>query len=455
MTNKAPTRAGTALTRLRPPEGESGPDKERPFDRRISPRAELKFPVHLDVPSVGAAIDSKVLNISNSGMFIAMDEPAPIGSRLDVEVSLEGGQMLLHATVEVARQRTREKPRGVGVRFLDVSFEAQALIDHMIQDHNLFGHYRIEAVIGSGGMADVYRARCLGGPNADRTVAIKRIRDDLVHDPTMVDLFLREAEIGKSLQHPHVAKLFEAGSVGKAFYIAMEYVRGVDLEGLLAACVAQKIEMPVDFACYVAHVVADALHFVHSARDSDGKAYGIVHRDVAPSNIFISDLGEIKLGDFGVAFAASAPSSDNAIVGKTHYMAPEQTRGGRVTPAVDVFALGAVLYELLTLRRAFPGTKESTVWRKIRSGDVHPPSTYRPQISPKLDALVMRALSPRLANGREALVNRVRGKRFPPRFASAEEMAQQLQAHYDPAIGDQLAIAAVVRGLLRHRKDPA
>jgi serine/threonine protein kinase len=159
----------------------------------------------------------------------------------------------------------------------------------------------------------------------------------------------------------------------------------------------------------------------------------VVHCDLSPSNVFISRLGEIKLGDFGVARTAAAgdPSRGQAAFGKVRYLAPEQLRGTGVTPRTDLFALGAVFFELLTNEPAFPGVDMNDVGQRVLRGEVRPPSQLRPEVSPALDALVLSALSSDPA-------------RRPP---SASAFGKVLAARYDPAIGTPLAIAAVVRGL--------
>jgi serine/threonine protein kinase len=209
----------------------------------------------------------------------------------------------------------------------------------------------------------------------------------------------------------------------------MEYVDGCDLGRALGVCAARNIRLPLDFALYVAHTVGEALRYAHAARGEDGRPLGIVHCDVSPSNVFLSRAGEVKLGDFGVARAAGE-GRGQAVFGKVRYLAPEQLRGEPVGPRTDAFALGAVLHELLTGGPAFPGTDAGLVRQRILSGARRPPSADRPEVSPEVDAIVLRALS------------------LDERYPDAGQLASDLAHRYDPATGNPLAIAALVRGLL-------
>ncbi|BDG04813.1 serine/threonine-protein kinase [Anaeromyxobacter oryzae] len=296
--------------------------------------------------------------------------------------------------------------------------------------------YSIEALVGTGGMAEVYRAVAVAGPEAGRTVAVKRLRPELARDASYVALFAQEAEITRRLRHPGIVEVLETGVAAGTPFIVMEYVDGRNLKQILAQCAARGILLPVDFAAYVAHVVADALAHAHAGRDEAGAPLGIVHCDVSPSNVFISRLGEIKLGDFGVARAAgAAAASPGGAVGKIHYLAPELIRGARPTPASDIFALGAVFFELLTNAPAFPGADVNAVGQRILAGTLRAPSEVRSEVPFELDSMVLRCIAADPAW----------------RFPTAEAFARELATLYDPAVGTPLAIAAVVRGLFGAR----
>ena len=305
--------------------------------------------------------------------------------------------------------------------------------------------YEAQGLLGRGGMAEVYRARVCSGPSAGRTVALKRLLPALARDAQYVALFRQEAELTRRLHHQAIVEVLETGVSGGVPFIAMEYVDGRNLKEILAQCAGRGILLPVDFAAYVAQVLAEALSHAHEGWDEQGRLLGIVHNDVSPSNVFISRLGEIKLGDFGVArllpgspqalvdpgVARAALASGPGAFGKIQYLAPELLRGGRPTPASDLFALGAVFFELLTNRRAFPGRDVNEVGQRILAPERPAPSSFRPEVPVALDALVLSCLQ------------REPGRRV----ATASAFAADVAASYDPAVGTPLAIAAVVRGL--------
>ncbi len=293
--------------------------------------------------------------------------------------------------------------------------------------------YAIEALIGKGGMAEVYRAVVRDGPRIGQHVAVKRLLPDLARHPGYVALFEQEAEVTRRLRHPGIVEVIETGVAGGTPFIVMDYVDGRNLRQILAQCAARNILLPVDFGAYVAHALSDALAHAHSGVDEAGRPLGIVHCDVSPSNVFISRLGEIKLGDFGVALTPFAPHGGPGVgaFGKIHYLAPEQILGRRPTPRTDIFALGSVFFELLTNDYAFPGKDVNEVGQRILSGKLRAPSELRPDVPFALDEVVLRSVSPEPDD----------------RYPSAAAFAADIATRYDPAIGTPLAIAAVVRGL--------
>jgi serine/threonine-protein kinase len=292
-----------------------------------------------------------------------------------------------------------------------------------------FGNYEILSLLGKGGMAEVYRARVLSGPREGWQVAIKRLPAQLASDPEYVDRFTSEADLSRFLDHPNIVKVLEVGDLDGVFYIMMELVDGRDLGQIVRRCKQRGIPLPIDFAVYLAKVILDALSYAHAARGPDGAPLGIVHCDVSPSNVFISRVGEIKLGDFGIA-RAQARAIDTDLLGKPYYLSPEMLEG-LATPAADVWSATVILYELLTLDRPFTGSTREEVFAAIRSRAYRPVRERRPEISDALARIIDRGFAelPEL------------------RFQSAAELASALQPHYDEQVGTPLAIAAVVRGL--------
>jgi eukaryotic-like serine/threonine-protein kinase len=292
-----------------------------------------------------------------------------------------------------------------------------------------FGAYELLSLLGQGGMAEVFRARVLEGPRQGWEVALKRLLPQLQQDAESMALFAHEAALSQFLDHPNIVKVLDVGAVEQQSFIVMELVDGRDLGHIVRRCKHRHIPLPVDFAVYLGQVLLDALAYAHTALGPDGQPLGIVHCDVSPSNLFISRVGEIKLGDFGVA-RARVGSSHTDLLGKPYYLSPEAL-AGQVTPHADLWAATVVLYELLTLQRPFTGSSPEEVFDAVRRRHYLPVAQLRPEVPVALAELVDRALAPDPAQ----------------RPASAQEYACALAQLYDERIGTPLAIAAVVRGL--------
>ncbi|MFY1828521.1 serine/threonine-protein kinase [Myxococcus fulvus] len=295
----------------------------------------------------------------------------------------------------------------------------------------VFGPYEILSVLGKGGMAEVYRARVLSGPREGWTVALKRLLPALTADLDSVTLFSREAQLSKQLHHPNIVTVLDAGELEGIYFIVMELVDGRDLGQILRRCKVRGIPLPLDFAVYLGKVLLEALAYAHSATGAQGEPLGIVHCDVSPSNLFISRVGEIKLGDFGVSrVLVDGKLQEGEVLGKPYYLSPESLLG-QVSPEADLWAATVVLYELLTLERPFTGGTPDEVFQAIRSRAYRPLRELRPEVPEALEDVVRRAFSERPED----------------RFTTAESFAQALAPHYDERVGTPLAIAAVVRGL--------
>jgi serine/threonine-protein kinase len=293
-----------------------------------------------------------------------------------------------------------------------------------------FGRFEIFSLLGRGGMAEVYRGRILEGPGEGWPVAIKRLSPALATDPASVAQFTHEGALASRLEHPNIVKVLETGEIGGVSFLAMELIDGRDLGQILKRCQARGIPLPVDFAVYLGQVLLEALAYAHQALGEDGEPLGLVHCDVSPSNLFISRVGEIKLGDFGVARARVGGPNPEEITGKPFYLSPELL-AGEVTYEADLWAATVTLYELLTLRRPFTGENPEEVFEAIRMRAYPPLRTLRPEIPEALEQVIARGFA----------VDRA------ARFLSAEAYAEALAPLYDQNIGTPLAIAAVVRGL--------
>jgi len=298
-----------------------------------------------------------------------------------------------------------------------------------------FGKYEILQLLGRGGMAEVYKARAVEGPRKGQLVALKRLTPRLASDPEAVDLFCGEADVSAMLKHPNIVEVFEAGVVGEVYYLAMEYVDGRDLALILARCRERRIFLPVNFAVHIAKATLEALGYAHEARSPTGLHLNIVHCDVSPSNLFISRLGEIKLGDFGIAKVRSLGDGDQngTLWGKLAYLAPEQLERRPLTTQVDLWGAATILYEALTNQRAIQGADNDETQEALRAGRIAGVESLRPDIPPGLGDVVHQALQ------------------IDPtaRFHTAEEFANALEPFHDEISGGALGIASVVRGLFK------
>ncbi len=285
----------------------------------------------------------------------------------------------------------------------------------------LVGRYKLCEEIAVGGMAAVHFGRILGDENFTRPVAIKRLHPHLARDPAFVSMFLTEAHLAARISHPNVVAMLDVvRSREGEVLLVMEYVAGASLAHLLRAAPERGEEVPVG---HVVAVVLDALAGLHSAHqtlDDHGRPLGLVHRDVSPQNILVGIDGRARVLDFGIAKATEQPSSartsTGVIKGKLGYMAPEQFNG-RLTRASDIYSAAVVLWEGLASRRLFQAETEAALIHRILVGAIEPPSAHRAEISPALDAVVLRALS--VDPG--------------ARFATAEEMAVALRAASAPS----------------------
>jgi len=279
-----------------------------------------------------------------------------------------------------------------------------------------FGPYVLVRELATGGMGCVYLAREEREGGIVRQVALKRIHDHLARDAAFVTMFLDEARIASRIHHPHVCTVFEYGKVDGTYFIAMEYLRGLPMSELLHELGKKPPEeSPERLALGVRLLVqaCEGLHAAHELRDEHGASLHVVHRDVSPHNLFLSIDGTLRVLDFGIARAADrlAETTQGRVKGKFAYMAPEQALGKEVDRRSDVFALGVILWELLTLQRLFKRDAPAETILALVNEPVAPPSAIARDVPPALDAIVLKALARDPAE----------------RFATAREMARALE----------------------------
>ena len=260
------------------------------------------------------------------------------------------------------------------------------------------GRYQLCFELASGGMASVYLARAGGSPGFEKLVALKRIHAHLASEQSYVEMFLDEARIASQITHPNVCSVFDFGEVDGEYFIAMEYLVGEPLSRVHRRVLANADErtsplLPARMARIIAQA-CEGLHAAHELKGTDGESLHVVHRDVSAENLFVTYDGGAQVVDFGIAHARQRMHHTDAgqVKGTFPYMAPEQMTAAPVDRRVDVWALGAVLWELLTLRRLFLRDNDVNTMYAVLSSEIKPPSEYRSDVSPELDEVVLKAL---------------------------------------------------------------
>jgi serine/threonine protein kinase len=291
----------------------------------------------------------------------------------------------------------REESRGVS--------RHGAELPTMFYQQRQVGRYRLCLKVAAGGMANVYLA-CVDAPRENgglqRVVALKVLHPHLNADPQFVDMFFDEARVASLIHHPFVCNVLDFGAADGTYFLAMDLLVGESLKKIRRALVrhlrhANEGDV-AKHAAYVASVLADAcegLHAAHELCDESGRPLEVVHRDVALDNLFVTYDGVVKVVDFGVAKLAHARhrTRTGIVKGKLDYIAPELLRGARADRRADVWGLGAVLWELLTLRRLFHRSTDVATLGAVIGGEVAAPSKVREGLPKELDAIVLRALA--------------------------------------------------------------
>jgi serine/threonine protein kinase len=260
-----------------------------------------------------------------------------------------------------------------------------------------FGRYFLLDQIAQGGMAEIYRARPAQAENAGRLLVIKRIQAGYGANAEFRDMFQSEIKVTMGFNHPNIVQVYDFGEEQSQPYIAMELVDGKNLRQFLLRFAELKKTFPVELATYIIEQAASGLHYAHSFRDKiSGEPLNVVHRDISPQNVLISYDGNVKVIDFGIAKATTNNEATRAgvIKGKPSYLSPEQITGETLDARCDIFALGAVLWELLVGKKLFSGENDLAVLKLIEGATQHvkPPSTLNPSVPKELDAIVMKAL---------------------------------------------------------------
>ncbi len=218
------------------------------------------------------------------------------------------------------------------------------------------GRYVLDKKLAQGGMAEVFLARQLGPGGFEKPCVVKRMLPHLSEDMTFIEMFLDEAKLAARLAHPGIAQIIDFGRENNTFFLALEYVAGQNLKQVLEARLARQRPVPLPVAARLVSLVAQALDYAHHAIDEKGQPLDLIHRDVSPQNVMVAANGEVKLIDFGIAKAKtdSHRTVAGTLKGKYAYMSPEQLRTSKIDQRTDIYALGLVLYELITSHPAVP-----------------------------------------------------------------------------------------------------
>jgi serine/threonine protein kinase len=264
-----------------------------------------------------------------------------------------------------------------------------------------FGRYLLLKRLSRGGMGEIFLAKLGEIKGFEKFVIIKKILPQLAENEDFINRFIDEVQIAIKLHHVNIAQVYEAGTVDKEYFLAIEYIEGRDLRRIIRRCKELGRRLPIDQCVHIARDMAAGLAYAHRRTGPKGQALSLVHCDISPPNLMVSYEGEVKVIDFGIARSAirTADSNPNIGFGKFGYMAPEQLlRGGVIDRRTDIYAAGVVLYELLTGERLyqFPeGTDYRQMARAVCQGKFVPPSQKDPAIDSVLDAIVCKALATR------------------------------------------------------------
>jgi len=277
----------------------------------------------------------------------------------------------------------------------------------------LHGRYTVVRKLANGGMAEIFLASQQGHEGFQKPVVLKRILGSIYSDPQFRNMLIDEAHISMSLTHSNIVQVLDLGLAGGRYFLVLELVDGWDLGQILQRARATGLPLPPELAVFVATEVCRALAYAHGKRGPDGQPLGIVHRDISPNNVLISEHGEVKLADFGIAKAMNKreQTGTGVVKGKVSFMSPEQALGRAIDARSDVFSLGTLLYLMLVGIRPFDGSTDLETLLRVQRGDFKPPGRVRPDLLPDLARIIERAM------------------RFLPdeRYPSAEDMLGELE----------------------------
>ena len=300
-------------------------------------------------------------------------------------------------------------------------------------------------------MAEIYLAKASGIQGFEKLVVVKRILPQLARDNQFIEMFLDEARVAATLQHPNIVQMYDIGAADDNYFISMEYVHGEDVRSIMRRLRKLKRPLPMDQAINVCIGVCAGLHYAHDKLGFDGQPLGIVHRDINPQNVIVTYDGGVKVVDFGIAKASNRLNTETrhgTLKGKIPYMSPEQCQGRPLDRRSDIYAIGILLYELTTGSRLYKGESDFEIMKQIVEDPVVPPSSRKQPYPLELEQIVMRALQKEVDPNEDKLP-------FDYRYQNAQELQADLESfvRQERLVVSNIALSAFMHEIFAERID--
>jgi len=264
----------------------------------------------------------------------------------------------------------------------------------MILSKNKFGKYTLLERIAVGGMAEVYRGKLTGEKGFEKQVVIKKMLPHIAVNEEMIKYFVDEAKLAALLQHENIVHIYDFGEFEGSYYLAMEYLLGQDLNAVLTKTLKHKNPMSMENNLWITSKICDGLAYAHTLKDLNGNPLKLIHRDLSPHNVFITYDGKVKILDFGIAKTTmqSTKTKIGVAKGKMAYMSPEQLEAKTIDHRSDIFAIGILLYEMVTQSRMVTGDNTVEIINQIMNAEYEPPENRNPDLAPQVISIIKRAL---------------------------------------------------------------
>ena len=320
------------------------------------------------------------------------------------------------------------------------------------QSERIFGKYELISKLATGGMAEIFLARRIDDPTG-ATVVIKRVLPHLEEEERFVDMFRDEARLASQIEHENVCRVFEAGVTNHRNFIAMEFLSGIPLSTVLTKIARERSTMGFRIVASILTQACEGLHAAHELKDGEGELVHLVHRDMTPSNIFITNKGIVKILDFGVAKAhgASQKTRTGTLKGKNAYMSPEQILTSNLDRRSDLFSLGVVFWESLTAKRLFSRHSDFLTFRAITEDDVPRVDKFRSDCPSSIVGIVQKALEKKPENRYTTALELKASIAYAMEdhggIASKEELMVFLERNFPKELGENQGLVGTVSTL--------